>query len=454
LSALQPCYGHVRHRLITREGSLATDPARTGTDPGAGPGGDAPVQSGVLFTPRLVTPTSPAPKRAPDLAHPSVIEDAAIAWRDGIVTYAGPSWALTEAERPPGGVEVHAAGAVVPGFVDCHTHLPFFGWRADEFEARLTGQTYQDVQGRGGGIFRSARLLADASDDDVVAFCLPLAEEMLAHGTTAFEMKSGYGLSVDAELRQLRLARTLAERVPQTVGVTLLACHALPDGWERAAWVETVCRDLSPAAAAEGLADAVDLYVEDIAFTVDDLRRVADAAGASGLRLRAHADQLGPSGSAEVAAHLGARSADHLNNAGPDGVAALGEGSTVAVLLPVSTLFIRAERPPVEDLLAAGAALAVATDFNPGTSPCLSMPEVISVASSLYRLPPLAAVTAATLNAAFVLGLDDRLGSLEPGRRADFVVLDAEDPAMVPYRPGHDPIAQVWLAGRSVGAST
>jgi imidazolonepropionase len=276
-------------------------------------------------------------------------------------------------------------------------------------------------------------------------------------------MKTGYGLSVEAELRQLMLARSLADRVPQTVSVTLLACHAVPDGWDREAWVTAACRDLIPAAADQGLADAVDVYVEDIAFTVDDLRRVADAAHEHGLRVRVHADQLGWSGAAEAAVRLGARSADHLNHVGGEGVAALGaaeqddgegDGSTVAVLLPVSTMFIRAERPPVEALLEAGAAIAVATDFNPGTSPCCSMPEVLAAASAVYRLMPLSALTAATLNAAYVLGLDDRLGSLEPGKRADFVVLDAPDPAMVPYRPGHDPIAQVWLAGRPTRATT
>jgi imidazolonepropionase len=207
-------------------------------------------------------------------------------------------------------------------------------------------------------------------------------------------------------------------------------------------------------AAEEGLADAVDVYVEDIAFDLDDLEHVAGAAREHGLRLRVHADQLGHSAAAEAAVRLGAASADHLNNAGPEGVAALGDGSTVAVLLPVSTLFIGAVRPPAEELVAAGAALALATDFNPGTSPCLSIPEVLSAGSALYRIAPLTGLTAATLNAAHVLGMSDRLGSLEPGKRADFVVLDAEDPAMVAYRPGHDPVAEVWLGGRRVSPAT
>jgi imidazolonepropionase len=415
---------------------------------------DDPVPSGVLFTPKLVTPSGPPPRRGPDLDRPDVVDDAALVWRDGDIVYAGPAWALPAAESRTGGVEVHVDGAVVPGFVDCHTHLPFYGWRADEFEARLRGLSYRDVQGRGGGIFRSSRLLAEATDDVVLEFCAGLADEMLRHGTTALEMKSGYGLSVEGELRQLRLARQLSERIPQVATVTLLACHAVPEGWERARWVTAVCEDLIPAAAEDGLADAVDVYVEDIAFSVDDLERVADAATAARLPLRVHADQLGHSGAAEAAVRLTARSADHLNHAGPEGVVALGTASTAAVLLPASTLFLGAGAPPVADLLGAGAAIAIATDFNPGTSPCLSMPEAIATAAALYRLAPRAALTAATLNPAWVLGLDARVGSLEAGKRADFVVLDAADPSMIPYRPGHNPVAQVWVGGQLASPAT
>ena len=282
----------------------------------------------------------------------------------------------------------------------------------------------------------------------MIAFSRAMAEEMLVHGTTALELKTGYGLSIEAELRQARLARRLASEIPQTATVTLLACHAVPRGRSREEWVGEVCSTLIPAAAAEGLADAVDVYVEDIAFTTDDLARVADVAHEHGVAVRCHADQLGWSGAAEAAVRVGSRSADHLNYAGTEGVAALGSAKgTAAVLLPVSTLFLRSDPAPASDLLGAGAAVALATDFNPGTSPCLSMPEAISVAASVYRLPPGAALAAATLNSAWVLGLDDRLGSLEPGKRADFVVLDSEELAMVPYRPGHNPVREVWVAG-------
>jgi imidazolonepropionase len=410
----------------------------------------ASVSDGLVLAPALVTPAGPAPIRRRPLETPLVVRNAALAWRDGTITYAGPAGELPATARPAGTEPVQVDGAVIPGFVDCHTHLPFYGWRADEFEARLAGGTYRDVQGEGGGIYRSARLLAGASDDEVMEFCLPLAAEMLAHGTTALELKTGYGLSVENELRQARLARRLADEIPQAATVTLLACHAVPEGTNRDAWVDLVCRELIPAAAAQGLADAVDVYVEDIAFGLKDLRRVAAAAEENGLPLRCHADQLGPSGAAEEAVALGARSADHLNNVSRRGVRALASSGTGAVLLPVSTFFLRAQPPPVPDLVQEGAHVALATDFNPGTSPCLSMPEVIAAAAALYGLTPHAALTAATLNSAWVLGLDGDRGSLEAGKRADFVVLDGTDVAMIPYRPGHDPVVETWIGGDRV----
>jgi imidazolonepropionase len=404
------------------------------------------VTEGLLVAPTLVIGGVPPPLRGVQLMDLESVPDGALAWRDGVITYAGTAKGLPR-DRP--GRTIQVEGAVLPGFVDCHTHLPFHGWRADEFEARLGGKSYRDLHEEG-GIFRSARLLSEASDEEVLEFCRPLIREMLDHGTTALELKTGYGLSVEAELRQARLARRLASESPQTSSVTLLACHAIPPDRSREQWVAEVCERLIPAAAEEGLADAVDVYVEDIAFTTDDLVRVAEAARRHRLVVRCHADQLGASGAAEVAAAIGARSADHLNHISEDGVSALGQAETAAVLLPVSTLFLRSRPPPVADLLAAGAAVTLATDFNPGTSPCLSMPEVIAVAASLYAMPVPAAVGAATLNPAWVLGLHDRIGSLEVGKRADFVVLDDVDVATIAYRPGHNPVRETWITGERV----
>ena len=387
------------------------------------------------------------PRRGSELGSPSVVVDGVIAWADGVVTYAGPA----DGYEGPAPEDLGDA-AVVPGFVDCHTHVPFFGWRADEYEARLAGRSYRDLHGEG-GISRSARMLAEATDEQVLGFCRPLLAEMLAAGTTAVELKTGYGLSVDAELRLARLARTLAGEAPQTCTVTLLACHAVPAGMERSDWVRIACEELIPAAGDEGLIDGVDVYVEDIAFSVEDLERVAAAAGDAGLPVRCHADQLGHSAAAEAAVRLGARSADHLNHAGPGGVAALARApATVATLLPASTFTLRAQPAPARELIQAGAAVAIATDFNPGTSPVLSMPEVIAMGCTLYGLTTMESFTAATVNPAWVLGLHDRLGTLEPGKRADFVVLDSADLATVPYRPGHNPVVRTWIAGRPVSA--
>jgi len=400
---------------------------------------------GSLVVSTLVTPIGPAPARGPALGEPLVIREAGVAWEDGVLTYVGPADGLP-ADHP----NVFEGCTLVPGFVDCHTHLPFTGWRADEFEARLAGRTYRDLHGEG-GIYRSARFLADADDDEILAFCRPLVREMADHGTTALELKTGYGLSIEGELRQARLARRLAEESPQTCTVTLLACHAVPKGTSRADWVRAARDELIPAAAAEGLADAVDIYVEDIAFTIEDLREVAEAAAAVGLPLRCHADQLGPSGAAEAAAALGARSADHLNNVSGEGVRALGAAETAAVLLPASTFLIRATPPSARALVDAGAAVALASDFNPGTSPVLSMPEVVAFGCTLYGLSPHEALSAATVNPAWVLGLSDRLGMLADGMRADFLVLEGDAFRQVPYRPGHDPVLHTFVGGERVG---
>jgi imidazolonepropionase len=255
---------------------------------------------------------------------------------------------------------------------------------------------------------------------------------------------------MDAALRQARLARRRAEEAPQTATVTLLAGHAVPEGMTAEAWLRIACDELIPQAASEGLCDAVDVYVENIAFTVEDLERIAAAAAQHDLPLRCHAEQLAWTGAAEMAVALGARSADHLNHLSPGGAKALGGSGTCAGLLPTSTLMLGSQAPPVGALRAAGAALTLATDLNPGTSPVLSLPEAVAIGCSLYRLSPLEALVATTVNAAWVLGIHETHGWLGPGSRADFAILEAPEFRMVPYRPGHNPVVSTFIGGTQV----
>lgn len=340
---------------------------------------------------------------------------------------------------------------VIPGFVDPHTHLPFFGWRADEDAARLSGVRYESIHAGEGGIFRSQRMLAEASDEEVLGFCKAQAASMLRHGTTTFETKTGYGLSVAGELRQAELARTLAGVVPQTVVSTCLSAHAVPTGKMQGEWIGEVAQDILPEASSRGWVVAADIYVESIAFALEHAARLSEAASSLGLAMRVHADQLADNQTGSFAARWGFRSADHLNHTSLDGVDDLAGSGTAAVLLPAATFTLRqSKKPPAEDLIKAGAIVALGSDFNPGTSPVHSMPFVIALAARLYGLRPRDAFAAATVNAAYVLGLQDEVGRLRRGMRADMVVLEAPTLDDLTYRPDHDPVVAVVCGGEVV----
>ena len=340
---------------------------------------------------------------------------------------------------------------VVPGFVDPHTHLPFYGWRADEDAARLSGIRYETIHSEEGGIFRSRRLLEQATDEEVIGFSAELGMSMLRHGTTTFETKSGYGLSIEGELRQLRLARSLAERLPQTVVTTCLAAHAVPKGKTEGEWVGEIAQELLPRVVEESLATACDIYVESIAFALEHAARLSETATELGLQMRVHADQLADNQTGSFAARWGFRSADHLNHTSLDAVDDLAASDTAAVLLPGATFTLRQKkRPPAPDLVQAGAIVALGSDLNPGTSPIHSMPFVIALACRTYGLRPTEAIAAATVNAAYVLGLDHRVGRIVAGRRADLVVLDMPTVDEIAYRPDRDPVLAVVCDGQIV----
>ncbi len=343
-------------------------------------------------------------------------------------------------------VQVDASGcAVIPGFVDCHTHLPFVGWRAWEYEQKIGGVPYEQISREGGGIASSARALAESSDQQVLDQSAALAAEMLAAGTTTFECKSGYGRSREGELRALALARELDDRVVQTTTSTALLAHSVPPGYTADEWMDEV-EAMMPEVVAPGSVSAVDIFVESIAFDNDHLTRMGRLAADSGLALRCHVEQFGGLRSVPVALAAGARSVDHLSTLHSDDVEPLAASECAAVLLPAAEFLGAEHRAPGRRLLDAGAIVVLATDLNPGTAPVASLPVVIGLAVRLYGMSPREALAAVTLNGAWTVGLERDRGSIEPGKRADLLVLDGPVDR-VAYRFGRNPVAVVIVDG-------
>ncbi|MBE2245399.1 MAG: imidazolonepropionase [Burkholderiaceae bacterium] len=359
-----------------------------------------------------------------------------------------------DASALPAGLVVQAEhdlhGALVtPGLVDCHTHLVYGGQRAAEFERRLQGASYEQIARAGGGIRSTVAATRAASDEALFASARGRALALIAEGVTTLEVKSGYGLSLHDEARCLRVARRLGRELALTVRATFLGAHALAPEFEgRAdAYIDAVCEWL-PALHAEGLVDAVDAFCETIGFTPAQTRRVFDAAQRLGLPVKLHAEQLSDSGGAALAAGYGALSCDHLEHLGADGVAAMARAGSVAVLLPGAFYFLHETKlPPVAALREADVPIAIATDHNPGTSPCLSPLLAMNMACTFFRLTPEEALHGATVNAARALGLADR-GLLAAGQRADFAVWDAEHPNELAYWFGRNPCLRVVAGGK------
>jgi imidazolonepropionase len=378
-----------------------------------------------------------------------LVEDAAIAVEGGRIAWAGPRAQLPEALRHRCEREHDCGGALVtPGLVDCHTHLVYGGDRAHEFELRLGGATYEEIARAGGGIASTVKATRAAGEAGLAAQARPRMRALMAEGVTTVEIKSGYGLSLEHEARMLRVARGLAREQAVDVRTTFLGAHALPPEFSGRAddYVDEVVRML-PLLQEQGLVDAVDAFCERIAFSTAQTEKVFQAARALGLPVKLHAEQLSDSGGAQLAARYGALSCDHLEWLGEEGAAAMAKAGSVAVLLPGAFYFLRDTRvPPVDLLRRHGVPMAVATDCNPGSSPCTSLLLMLNMACTLFRLTPEEALAGVTRHAARALGLADR-GVLAPGMRADFVLWDAREPAQLAYAMGFNPHRQTIFGG-------
>ncbi|WP_443191630.1 imidazolonepropionase [Pseudomonas indica] len=380
----------------------------------------------------------------------SIIEDAALLVEGGRIAWIGPR------HEAPGGADetVDLGGAwITPGLIDCHTHAVFGGDRSGEFEMRLQGASYAEIAAAGGGIASTVRATRESSEDELLASAERRLRNLLRDGVTTVEIKSGYGLDLASERKMLRVARRLGERLPLTVRATCLAAHALPPEYAGRPddYIEHICTELLPALAAEGLVDAVDAFCEHLAFSPAQVERVFQAATALGLPVKLHAEQLSSLGGSSLAARYRALSADHLEYMTEDDVCAMATAGTVAVLLPGAFYLLRETRlPPIDLLRRHGVAMAIASDLNPGTSPALSLRLMLNMACTSFRLTPEEALAGVTLHAARALGLDAELGSLEVGKRADFVAWDIQRPAELAYWLGGDLPKRVVRQGEDV----
>jgi imidazolonepropionase len=403
---------------------------------------------------QLVTLAGPVrPRVGDELRQLGVIENAALLIEDGRIVAAG-TYAELRTTIPPNALLVDAEGrCVTPGFVDAHSHLVFAGNRAAEFEQRIAGATYQQIAAAGGGILRTVALTRAASEDELLTAARRHRDWMLRAGTTTIEAKSGYGLDRDTELKMLRVLARLDAEGPARIVATLLAAHTLPPEFagRREEYVRFLTEELIPEVASAKLARYCDAFCDDHAFTVDECRIVLTAARSHGMKLRIHAEQFRPGTGAALAAELGAAMADHLETVDAATLGALRNAGVQPVLLPGSVFALsRKQYPPARAMVDAGLAIVLATDFNPGSSPVSSMPFMLSLACLQMGLTPAEALTAATINAAYSLGMGGEIGSLETGKQADLLIHECSDYRELAYFVAAPMRPRVFVGGREV----
>lgn len=407
----------------------------------------------VVNASQLVTLAGPArPRIGAELRDLALIQNGSMLIADGQVNAIG---TMAELEPRAAGAEIVDVGGrlVTPGFVDAHTHLVFAANRADEFEKRCAGVSYQEIAAQGGGIRSTVRKTRAATENQLMEAASHHALWFLRGGTTTVEAKSGYGLTVEDELKILRVIRSLGEMTPLRTVPTFLGAHEVPDEFAGRAdeYVELIIKEMLPQVASQKLAEFCDIFCEEKIFNLDQSRRILTAAKRQGLGLRMHADQFTSFGASDLAAELGAKTCDHLEQTQLASIAALRSAGVLAVLLPGSVYAIGSHKyPAARTMIDAGLALALATDFNPGSSPTTSMRTVMTLACTQMKMSPAEALCAATINAAYSLNLGEEIGSLEPGKFADFVIHDAEDYRELPYFFGDHQAAMVFVRGTRV----
>ena len=406
----------------------------------------------------LVTMAGPeGPRRGQALADIGLVEGGCVAAFQGKVVAAGPEDAvLAQLKLDSDALEIDAGGALVtPGFVDPHTHALFGRYRADEYAMRVSGRPYTEIAAAGGGIHASVRDFRERDDADLLALSRPRLKRMLMGGSTTIEVKSGYGLSIEEEMRAMLLIERLAGELPATLVPTFLGAHEIPAehrGENRRRYIDEICKVWIPKTAAQGIARFVDVFCEPTVFTLEESRLILSAAKEAGLGLKIHADEIAAGyGGAALAAEMGAVSADHLIVMADSDMAALAASDTVAVLLPATSLGLAStDFAPARKMVEAGVAPALATDFNPGSSACESMGFILSLACSALKLTPAEALCAATHNAAWACGEGEKAGSLVAGKRADLLIHDAADHRELPYHMGFPSVARVFIGGEEV----
>jgi len=405
----------------------------------------------VLHASQLVTLAGPKrPRVSAEMSELAIIRDAGMVIREGKIDIVGPS---NEIEKIAGDAEVVDAGGrvVFPGFVDAHTHLVFAGNRLDDFERRARGESYAQIARAEGGIWSTVGKTRAASDVDLLAQAKKHGEWFLRSGTTTVEAKSGYGLTVEDELKILRVMQCLNEETPLEVVPTFLGAHAVPRNLETDEYIALLVDEMLPQIARQNLAEFCDVFCERGYFDVEPSRRILKAARKLGLRLRIHADQLTNSGGAELAAELNATTADHLEKTDEQGIAALKSAGVQPVLLPGSVYALGlSDYPRTREMIEAGLAVVIATDFNPGSSPTPSMPMILSLACTQMKMSPSEAITAATINAAYSLNRGNTIGSLEAGKLANFSIFDCEDYRELAYWFGIPQTHSVFVKGKRV----